>query len=188
MNLNYVDRLVEALRQQLRQPWRPGMSGGERVWFLVIEPERLRSVLARKDAFELATKEAGRRWEEIDISDEFGVWMAQQRYAERYFQRPRLAKTISGDFAEHLASRLKDEIANRGVDHQTVLALTGVEAIYGINKLSEITRLIEDHLPGNLLVFFPGEFQEGQYRFFDARDGWNYLAVPVLAVAGKGVA
>jgi hypothetical protein len=27
--MNYVDRLVEALRQQLRQPWRPNTSGGE---------------------------------------------------------------------------------------------------------------------------------------------------------------
>ena len=31
-----------------------------------------------------------------------------------------------------------------------------------------------------LLVFFPGEREANTYRFLGARDGWNYLAVPIL--------
>jgi hypothetical protein len=33
------------------------------------------------------------------------------------------------------------------------------------------------------LVFFPGEHhpEHHSYRLLDARDGWNYLAVPLLA-------
>jgi len=36
---------------------------------------------------------------------------------------------------------------------------------------------------GRLLVFFPGEYhpENHTYRLLDARDGWNYLAVPLLA-------
>jgi hypothetical protein len=32
-----------------------------------------------------------------------------------------------------------------------------------------------------LLVFFPGQFDNNNYRLLDARDGWNYLAVPITA-------
>src|SRR5437870_4368748 len=29
-----------------------------------------------------------------------------------------------------------------------------------------------------LLVFFPGVYEQSNYRLLDARDGWNYHAVP----------
>jgi hypothetical protein len=47
--------------------------------------------------------------------------------------------------------------------------------------------MIEDLVPGRLLVLFPGEYNEPQYRFLDARDGWNYLAVPIVPVSGRGL-
>ena len=34
-------------------------------------------------------------------------------------------------------------------------------------------------IQGRLLLFFPGEFDNNNYRLLDARDGWNYLAVPI---------
>lgn len=186
--MNYVDRLLEAYRQQLRQSTRANASGGERTWFLVIDPDKLRSVLARQQEFQLETVTAQRKWEIVDLTQTFGEWMHTHRYKDRYFKRPQLATSIETDFAAHLASMLKREIDARAMDQSTVMVLTGVEAIYGINKLSDIARRIEDDLRGNLLVFFPGHYQDGQYRFFDARDGWNYLAVPILPVAGKALA
>lgn len=183
--MNYVERLIEALSQQLRHPWGHDKSGGERVWFLVFDPDRLRTVLARKDAFQLATEAAGKRWEEIDISRSFGRWMAGHRYAARYFARPKLASTIAEDYATVLAAEIKQHIMERQVDEETLLVMTGTEALYGILKLSHITRLIEDHVSGRLLVFFPGEYREPQYRFLDARDGWNYLAIPIVPVSGR---
>ena len=42
---------------------------------------------------------------------------------------------------------------------------------------------IKESVQGRLLVFFPGEHhpENHTYRLLDARDGWNYLAVPLLA-------
>jgi hypothetical protein len=42
---------------------------------------------------------------------------------------------------------------------------------------------IKEAVQGRLLVFFPGEYypENHSYRLLDARDGWNYLAVPLLA-------
>lgn len=183
--MNYVERLIEALTQQLRHPWGRDKSGGERVWFLVFDPDKLREVLARKEAFRLATEAAGKRWEEIDLSHSFGYWMAGHRYAKRYFARPNLATTIAEDYATDLAEEIMEQIKRRHIDEETLLVITGTEALYGILKLSHITRLIEDNVPGRLLVFFPGEYREPQYRFLDARDGWNYLAIPIVPVSGR---
>jgi hypothetical protein len=49
--------------------------------------------------------------------------------------------------------------------------------------VSSVIEGIKTTVPGRLLVFFPGEYHpEGHtYRLLDARDGWNYLAVPLLA-------
>jgi len=183
--MNYVERLNEALKQQLRHPWSSDYSGGERVWFLVFDPERLRSVLARKPLFQMSVEAAGKRWVEIDVSQLFGEWMGAHRYAEVFYARPNRAKAVPNDFADALAQSIRDRIAEDGVDESTVLVLTGTEALFGITKLSHITRLIEDAVPGRLLVFFPGEFNEPHYRFLDARDGWNYLAIPITAGDGR---
>lgn len=186
--MNYVDRLVEAYKQQLRYATRSGVSGGERTWFLVIDPDKLRGVLAQQQEFEFATVDAKLQWKAIDLTRSFGEWMNAHRYKESYFKRPKLANSIEGDFADHLVGWLCKEIEEHSIDSSTVLALTGVEAVYGIGRLSDITRRIEDDVAGTLLVFFPGQYQDGQYRFFDARDGWNYLAVPILPITGKATA
>ena len=34
---------------------------------------------------------------------------------------------------------------------------------------------------GRLLIFFPGSYENNNYRLLDAYDGWNYLAVPITA-------
>jgi hypothetical protein len=32
-----------------------------------------------------------------------------------------------------------------------------------------------------MLVFFPGEYTNNVYRFMDARDGFNYMAIPITS-------
>lgn len=184
--MNYVERLNEALKEQLRLPWTDDRSGGERVWFMVFDPDRLRSVIAGSDLFRLSVEAAGKRWLPIDVSRDFGEWMQGNRYAARYFAQPERAKTKVDDFAKHLAKRIVDEIGAAGADDRTLIVLTGTEALFGITRISHITRLIEGSIPGRLMVLFPGEYNEPQYRFLDARDGWNYLAVPIAPVAGRG--
>ena len=40
-------------------------------------------------------------------------------------------------------------------------------------------KAIESDVRGRIAVFFPGEYEDSNYRLLDARDGWNYLAVPI---------
>jgi len=41
--------------------------------------------------------------------------------------------------------------------------------------------MVEDSVPGRMLVFFPGEYAGNVYRFMDERDGFNYMAVPITS-------
>jgi hypothetical protein len=65
----------------------------------------------------------------------------------------------------------------------TVVALLGVGALFGLARVSSVVEGIKEAVQGRLLVFFPGEHhpENHTYRLLDARDGWNYLAVPLLA-------
>jgi hypothetical protein len=48
-------------------------------------------------------------------------------------------------------------------------------------RVSSLMERVEDTVRGRLLVFFPGEYTGNVYRFMDARDGFNYLAVPITS-------
>ena len=47
--------------------------------------------------------------------------------------------------------------------------------------MSSLIERVEDSVRGRLLVLFPGEYAGNVYRFMDARDGFNYLAVPITS-------
>ena len=63
-----------------------------------------------------------------------------------------------------------------------MVALLGVGALFGLARVSSIIEGIKGGVDGRLLVFFPGEHhpETHAYRLLDARDGWNYLAVPLM--------
>ena len=58
-----------------------------------------------------------------------------------------------------------------------------VGTLFGLARVSSVVEGIKEAVDGRLLVFFPGEHhpENHTYRLLDARDGWNYLAVPLLA-------
>ena len=55
----------------------------------------------------------------------------------------------------------------------------GVGALFGLTRLSRVIKLVEPDIRGRLAIFFPGTYDRNNYRLLDARDGWNYLAVPI---------
>ena len=110
--------------------------------------------------------------------------MAAQEYRDAYFESPEdLAGYQTGELTEFVTSltaKLKSQIAEQaGPD--TVVALMGVGALFGLARVSSVVGGIKEAVPGRLLVFFPGEHhpENHTYRLLDVRDGWNYLAVPI---------
>lgn len=181
-----VAKLVSAYRQHLTVPWQAGLAAIQRVIFAVYDKTDELRLRANVEEFALVTQQASKKWLLLDLTNAFPEWMASQEYRDAYFECPEdLAGYQSGDLTEFIADltgKLKARIAAQaGPD--TVVALMGVGALFGLARVSSVVEGIKDAVPGRLLVLFPGEHhpENHTYRLLDARDGWNYLAVPLLA-------
>ena len=181
-----VNKLIATYRRHLSVPWQAGLAAIQRVIFAVYDKADELRLRANIDEFALATQQAGKQWMLIDITNAFPEWMAAQEYREAYFENPEdLAGYQTGELTEFVAAlsqQLKTRVlAEAGPD--TVVALLGVGSIFGLARVSTLVESFKDAVPGRLLVFFPGEHhpENQSYRLLDARDGWNYLAVPLLA-------
>lgn len=181
-----VSRLVGVWRRHLGVPWQAGLAAIQRVVFVVYDKTDELRLRAHVDDFALAAREAGKHWLPVDLTDAFPRWMAAQEYRDAYFESPEdLPGYPSGEltpFVADLVVQLRDRIAGEATA-DTVVALMGVGSLFGVARVSAVVEGIKDAVPGRLLVFFPGEYRSDDhtYRLLDARDGWNYLAVPLLA-------
>jgi len=180
-----VAKLVSAYRQHLTVPWQAGLAAVQRVIFAVYDMTDELRLRANVDEFALATQQARKRWLLLDVTNAFPEWMAAQEYREAYFEAPEdLAGYQTGELTEFVAdlnAKLKARIAEEaGPD--SVVALLGVGTLFGLARVSSVVESIKESVEGRLLVFFPGEYrpEDHSYRLLDARDGWNYMAVPLL--------
>lgn len=176
-----IEDLAESYGRHIAIPWQRMVAGAQRVVMIVYEREIERTLRARKKLFETATVSAGHDWREVDLTDGFARWMASDEYRDAYFEDPSdlALKLDSHEFRDHLAGRIRTVLTADDVTENTVVAVIGVGAIFGFAKLSEVLREVEGDIRGRLAVFFPGQFDRNNYRLLDARDGWNYLAVPI---------
>ncbi|MBI1624746.1 BREX protein BrxB domain-containing protein [Comamonas suwonensis] len=181
-----VAKLVSVYRQHLTVPWQAGLAAIQRVIFAVYDKSDELRLRANVEEFALATQQADKQWLLLDITLAFPEWMAAQEYRDAYFESPEdLAGYQAGELTEFIAdltARLKARIAAEAGPN-TVVALLGVGALFGVARVSSLVEGVKDAVDGRLLVFFPGEYhpETHSYRLLDARDGWNYLAVPLLA-------
>jgi len=181
-----VTKLVAAYRQHISIPWQLGLATIQRVIFAVYDKTDELRLRANVDEFALVTQQEGKRWLLIDLTDAFPQWMAAQEYREKYFENPGdLAGYPTGElsgFVTELIEQLKSRIETEA-SADSVVALIGVGSLFGLARVSKVVEGIQDAVQGRLLVFFPGEHhpENHTYRLLDARDGWNYLAVPLLA-------
>ena len=117
------------------------------------------------------------RADEFDLAPQFGRWVAKQKWFERAAKRPSTLSTVLPQFENELVGRVQSVLSECG--QNDLLALTGVASLFGVIRASALIRRVADTIPGRMLVTFPGTHQGGIYRLLDARDGWNYLAVPI---------
>ncbi|MCV6004025.1 DUF1788 domain-containing protein, partial [Escherichia coli] len=83
------------------------------------------------------------------------------------------------EFPSYVAERLRNRLCSPHITDTSVVAVFGVGALFGFCRISQILKAIEADIRGRLVVFFPGQYERNNYRLLDARDGWNYLAVPI---------
>ncbi len=175
-----VEELTERYAHHIATPWQRTVSGAQRVIMIVYDKELERTIRARKLAFEGSTRQAGHDWHEADITNAFAVWMAKDEYRDAYFESPEdLQLKLDAEFAEFVAGRIRGTLTRPEVTTASVVAVFGTGAIFGFTRMSKVLKLIESDIKGRLVIFFPGQYENNNYRLLDARDGWNYLAVPI---------
>ncbi len=181
-----IEDLAERYARHVANPWQRTVAGAQRVVMVVYDKELERTLRARKLAFETATRQAGHEWYEVDLTDAFARWMAADDYREEYFASPSdLQIKIDPEFPLFVAGQLRETLIRPEVDENSVVAVFGVGALFGFARVSHILKLVEADVRGRLVIFFPGQLDRNNYRLLDARDGWNYLAVPIT-LHGEG--
>ena len=174
-----TDALVDRYERHVRLPWERGLAGPQRVWFAVYRKEDERRLRYKVEAFRLATEKAGKAWALEDLTNAFAEWMDAQEYREAFFRTPATLAPMLPEFEAHVAERLIGRVHEQS--EGSVLAVLGIASLFGFAKVSDVIPRVAPAIRGRLLVFFPGSVAGNNYRLLDARDGWNYLAVPITA-------
>jgi hypothetical protein len=176
-----IKRLIQSYSKYVAVPWRDDAAAAQRVIFCVYnETEELR-LRAKIDEFEIATHDAGHNWALYDLTNTFPTWLASQRYAKSYFQKPNLLSTLLPKYLAYIETEFAAFLQEKAVEEDFVVALKGVGSLFGFLKVKEVVDKLVPQVKGRLLVFFPGSYENNNYRLLDGYDGWNYLAVPITA-------
>jgi hypothetical protein len=163
----------------VRLPWSLNVSGKQRIWFAVYPPSEERRVRARLPQFETLTLEANHGWTGVDLTRLLPEYLAAHKYRESIFSSPQHLRAKS-DLEAH-AAHVVSQACSGGEANSSVVAVTGLASLFDFIRVSSLIEQVEDHVPGRMLVFFPGEYTNNVYRFMDARDGFNYMAVPITS-------
>ena len=184
---------IDVLRKNYQRicglPWDQHVAGPQRVWLAVYDKEDERKLRFRLGLFKETTEQLGHNWHAVDFTDAFATWLCSppySDYAESYFESPtRLGTAPMSAFKKFVASQLTHALQAVEPADNTVVAVYGVASLFGFLRISEILPLFENNIRGRLLVFFPGVYEQDNYRLLDARDGWNYHAVPITSSEGE---
>ena len=174
-------RLIQSYTSYISVPWRDDAAAAQRVVFCVYNETEELSIVAKVDEFEISTRQAGHNWAIFDLTNTFAVWLASQRYAESYFQKPHLLSTLLPKYQAFIGEEFSAFLQKNSFDENVVVAIKGVASLFGFLKVKEVVDLLAPMVKGRLLVFFPGSYENNNYRLLDGYDGWNYLAVPITA-------
>ncbi len=178
-----IDKLVENYERYISLPWQKDLAGAQKIIFLVYDKADERKLRARKGNFLISTRNAGHEWLECDLTTAFADWMAGLDYRESYFEEPEdLELKVETEFLDTVAGSVKALLND--ADENTVVGLSGIASLYGFASVSELMKSIEPEIRGRVVVFFPGDYEGNNYKLLGAKDGWNYLAVPITAHNG----
>lgn len=179
--MSRVKRLVHSYSRHISIPWRDDAAAAQRVIFCVYNENEERWLRARVDEFEIVTKQTGHDWALFDLTNTFAAWLSSQRYAKSYFQKPHLLATVLPKYLDYIVDEFERFLGSRTIDENAVVAIQGVGSLFGFLKVKDVVDKLAPRVPGRLLVFFPGSYENNNYRLLDGYDGWNYLAMPITA-------
>lgn len=182
--MSEVQDLLKAFENFLQLPWNNYLSGQEKTWFIVYDPNQERRVRLRIPEFQVITTKVGRKWELLDITNSFAEWMVEIDYREAYFENPEDMDPMLKDYTDQVVRDIIAGLSAPDVDENTIFAIVGIASLFGLTHASFVIDQVTSHIKGRVAIFFPGSYDGSMYRLLDARDGWNYLAIPITSRRG----
>lgn len=179
--MSRVKRLLASYAAFISIPWRDDAAAPQRVIFCVYNENDELRLRAKIDEFEIATRNSGHDWFLFDLTDTFASWLSGQKYAESYFRKPGILSSLLPRYLIYISDQFSDFLNKTAAGDNSVVALKGVGSLFGLVKVKEVVDKLAPMVKGRLLIFFPGSFENNNYRLLDGYDGWNYLAVPITA-------
>lgn len=147
---------------------------------VVYDPTDERALRRKLELFAQGALSAGKSWKLLDLTPLVAEWLAAHRYRETYFEEPQeLLESGKESISRVIAAAIEAGLKAPGHDKDALLAVHGVASLYGFTSVSDVISRVEHLIQGRLVVFFPGRVQEGRYRLLDARESWDYHAVPI---------
>lgn len=176
--MSKIETLLKNYENRIAVPWRD-IAAAQRVIFGVYPELDERRLRARIGEFEIVTKNHGHGWIHFDLTNTFAEWMGDLKYAKSYHQKPQLMGSIIQRYGDYIENKFSELIAKQNAGSEDVVALSGVGSVFGFIKVRELVDRLAPKVKGRLLVFFPGSYENNNYRLLDGYDGWNYHALPI---------
>ena len=178
--MSRIQQLAKSYGQHITTAWQRTIADSQRVIIIVYDKELERDILAHKGEFEIVTKQANHDWIEVNVAPAFAEWIAKTEYRDAYFESPDdLLLKLESDFTAFVAGKIRAALTQADAIESSVVSVFGVGSLFAFTRVSQVLKLIESSIRGRLVIFFPGQYEQNNYRLLDARDGWNYLAVPI---------
>ena len=181
MPMSKIERLIRSYQKFIAVPWRSDAAPPQRVIFCIYDQTDELHLRARIEEFELATRQSGHGWFGFDLTNTFAEWLTGQRYAKSYYEKPHLLSTLLPKYLDYIQDQFEGYLESVPVNEGSVVALMGVGSLFGFLKVRDMVARLAPLVKGRLLVFFPGTYENNNYRLLDGYDGWNYHAVPITA-------
>jgi hypothetical protein len=86
--MNRIQQLARTYGQHIATAWQRTLADSQRVIMIVYDKELERDILAHKDEFEIATKQANHDWFPVNVAPAFAEWIAAAEYRDAYFESP----------------------------------------------------------------------------------------------------
>lgn len=173
------DDVLRHYQRQVALTWQTDVPPEGRVWILWYDKGLDRRVRGRLHELEAATSSAGHGWHHLDLSALFPTWIARHELFAELLAVPDELPGLLPDFKLAVADELRTALSRCGPND--LLALSGCGAMFGLLRISTLIGDVAHLIRGRLLLLFPGRHSAGVYKLLDAREGWNYHAVPIPA-------
>lgn len=171
------DEILTHYRRYVGLPWQQDVPPAGRVWIVWYEKSLERRVRGQLHEFQHMTRASGHGWVHLDLAGLFPVWLAGHEFFQALLDQPEEIRGLLPEFESNLADTVREAL--RSCQSNDVLALTGCGSLFGLARVSTLIAHVAPSIPGRLLLTFPGRHARGVYRLLDARDGWNYHAIPI---------